>query len=89
MLRECHACRLAGLVKCCPNESLVHPETIYANCLVLIVLCRIDEAQSWRGLAGDEGSEKSAVIYNIYRSLKVFISVLLQLGRSKMVNGHV
>lgn len=64
-------------------------DTIYANCLVLIVLCRIDEAQSWRGLAGDEGSEKSAVFYIIYWPLRVSISVLLQLGRSKMVNGHV
>ena len=89
MLRECHACRLAGRVERCPIESLVHPETIYANCLVLIVLCRIDEAQSWRGLAGDEGSEKSAVIYNIYPSLRVFIPVFSESGRSKMVNGHV
>ena len=89
MLRECHACRLAGLVECYLNESLIRTETISANCLVLIVLCRIDEAQSWRGLAGDEGSEKSAVIYNIYPSLRVFIPVFSESGRSKMVNGHV
>lgn len=79
------ACRLLS----CPFADLKQCEAIYANCLVLIVLYRVDETQSWQGFAGDDGIQKSAVIYNIYPSLRVSIPVFLQSGCSEMVNGHV
>lgn len=49
-----------------PNQAAIHPETIYAYCLVLIVLLLVASFQQWRGLAGSEGGQKKADIYNIY-----------------------
>lgn len=48
------------------NEGVRQRETIYGNCLMLIVLPRGGNFQKWRYLAGSEGGQKKADIYNIY-----------------------
>jgi len=50
----------------CPFAGLIRRETIYGNCLVLIVLPQEVCFQQWRGLAGTQDRQKKADIYNIY-----------------------
>lgn len=66
MLRKCHACRLAGRVKCRPNQGMMRLDTISGNCLPVIVLAWKAKTQQRRGLVGITNCRKKAVIHNIF-----------------------
>ncbi|MFQ2527327.1 hypothetical protein ACK30K_07850 [Aeromonas caviae] len=66
MDRYCDGLPLADCGLFHPIQSPVRPETIYGNCLVLIVLPLMVCFQQWRGLAGIQDRQKKADIYNIY-----------------------
>jgi hypothetical protein len=67
-----------------PNQAAIHPETIYANCLVLIVLLLVASFQQWRGLAGCYECQKWAVFNNIYEGILVILSLMVVSGHDGM-----
>lgn len=80
MTRYCDGLPLAGCGRLCPAESLIRRETIYGNCLVLIVLPQMRACQCWCGLAGSWKPQKRAVINNIYEKELAIFSLIAVRG---------